>query len=53
MHLKPEPIRPVPERTVQVTRAAFQKGNITLRMRDDLGGLFEDSAFTELFPMRG
>ncbi|NUB14770.1 IS1182 family transposase [Azospirillum brasilense] len=53
MCLKPEPIGPVPERTVQVAKAAFPKGNTALRVRDDLGGLFEDSAFAELFPSRG
>lgn len=53
MCLKPEPIGPVPERTAQVAKAAFPKGNAALRVRDDLGGLFEDSAFAELFPSRG
>jgi Transposase and inactivated derivatives len=53
MCLKPEPIGPVPERTVQVAKAAFPKGNTALRVRDDLGGLFEDCAFAELFPSRG
>jgi transposase len=36
-----------------VARAAFPKGNIYLRMRDELGRLYEDEAFAALFPQRG
>ena len=42
MCLKPMPIGPVPERTAQVAKAAFPKGSAALRMRDELGGLFDD-----------
>src|ERR687884_510939 len=34
--LKPSPIRPVPEETARVARAAFRKGNPLLKFRDDL-----------------
>src|SRR5918911_1506164 len=34
--LKPSPIRPVPEETARVARAAFRKGNPLLQFREDL-----------------
>jgi len=51
--LKPQPIGPVPEQTARVARAAFPKGNAFMRMRDELGVLWEDEDFSELFPTRG
>lgn len=51
--LKPQPIGPVPEQTACVARAAFPKGNAFMRMRDELGVLWEDEDFTDLFPRRG
>ncbi len=53
MSLKPSLIKAVPSETVRVARAAFPKGNLYLAMRDELGVLFEDSDFAELFPRRG
>ncbi len=37
MSLQPRPINPVPEQTARVARAAFRKGNVFIRMRDELG----------------
>ena len=34
----------------RVARAAFPKGNAYMRMRDELGVLYEDAAFAALFP---
>jgi transposase len=51
--LKPQPIGPVPEETVRVARAAFPKGNAFMQMRDELGVLWEDADFSEIFPTRG
>jgi transposase len=52
--LHPEPIRPVPEHTVRVARAAFPRGDNTyMRMRDEMGVIWEDEDFTPLFPTRG
>jgi transposase len=51
--LKPQPIGPVPEETARVARAAFPKGNTLMRVRDELGAIFEDEDFAELFPRRG
>jgi len=53
MSLKPEPIGPVPEETARIARAAFPKGNLYLRLRDELGTLYQDDLFTDLFPSRG
>jgi transposase len=53
MSLKPSVIGSVPAETARVARAAFPKGNLYLVMRDELGVLFEDADFAELFPRRG
>ena len=53
MSLKPEPIGPVPEETARIARAAFPKGNLYLRLRDELGTLYQDDLFADLFPSRG
>ena len=53
MSLHPEPVGPVPEETARVARAAFARGNPYIRMRDALGGLYEDAAFAPLFAARG
>ena len=39
MSLNPQPIPPVPEETILVAQAAFPKGNLYLRLRDELGVL--------------
>jgi transposase len=53
MSLHPKTIQPVPEETARVARAAFPKGNLCLILRDELGTLFSDEQFTDLFPTRG
>jgi len=53
MSLTPSIIEPVPAQTVLVARAAFPKGNLYLSMRDELGTVFEDQDFIELFSRRG
>ena len=53
MSLTPSVIEPVPDQTVLVARAAFPKGNLYLSMRDELGTLFEDADFAELFSHLG
>jgi len=35
MSLKPEPIGPIPQETARVAKAAFPKGSLFLRMRDE------------------
>src|SRR5206468_330236 len=53
MSLKPQPFAPVPELTAFVARAAFPDGNTCMRLRDELGPLYEDRDFAALFPTRG
>src|SRR4051812_34458722 len=53
MSLKPTPIDPVPEATARVARAAFRRGNPLLKLRDELGTVFADADFADLFPRRG
>src|SRR3954467_6798441 len=50
---KPTPIAPVPEETARIARAAFRKGNALLKLRDELGTIFADADFADLFPKRG
>src|SRR3954447_16489607 len=51
--LKPSPIDPVPEATARVAKAAFRKGNPLLSLRDELGAVFADADFADLFPGLG
>ena len=53
MSLKPSPIQPVPEETARVARAVFRKGNPLLSLRDELGAIFADTDFADLFPRLG
>jgi transposase len=53
MSLKPSPIEPVPEGTARVAKAAFRKGNPLLSLRDELGAIFADADFADLFPRLG
>jgi transposase len=45
--------RTIPAETVRVARRAFPKGNNYMRMRDELGSLYEDSRFAALFVHEG
>jgi transposase len=51
--LKPSSIAPVPEGTRRIARAAFRKGNPLLKLRDELGAVFADADFADLFPRLG
>jgi transposase len=53
MSLKPLPVPQVPENTAKIARAAFRKGNLYMKMRDEFGSLFTDEQFAKLFSSRG
>src|SRR2546423_13925529 len=53
MTLRAQAVYTVPEETARVARAAFPRGNVYLRMHDQLGRLFADGDFAALFPTRG
>ena len=53
MSLKPKALDLIPDETARVAHAAFPKGNIYLRIRDELGPIYKDESFVELFDARG
>src|SRR4051794_11770422 len=53
MSLHPQAHFSVPEETQRVARAAFPKGTLCLRIGDQLGLLYRDAQFADLFPTRG
>jgi transposase len=53
MSLRPQTPHSIPEETQRVAHAAFPKGTLCLRVADELGALYRDDQFAELFPTRG
>ena len=53
MSLHPRPDFKIPEETQRVAHAAFPKGTLGLRIADELGPIFRDDQFAELFPTCG
>ena len=53
MSLKPNESRSVPEETRKIAKAAFPKGNVYLWIGDELGELYADHLFNDLYPLRG
>ncbi|CAI7979615.1 transposase [Frankia sp. Hr75.2] len=53
MSLQPQPWPEVPEMTARVARAAFPRGALAIRVRDEIGELFGDEEFVSAFATRG
>ena len=53
MSLRPEPICEIPAETLRVASAAFPKGTMVTRLRDEFCTMFEDADFCALYPTRG
>ena len=53
MSLHPQEIPPVPDETRRVAQAAFPRGNVYMRIRDELGAIYDDQLLAALFPTRG
>jgi transposase len=53
MSLKPLPIGPVPQETARLAKAVFPEGSTFMKMRDELGTLYQDEMFAALFPKDG
>ncbi len=53
MSLHPQPIPAIPEETARVAHTVLPQGNVYMQMRDELGTLFQDQDFLDLFPTRG
>ena len=53
MSIQPAPIAPALDETRRVARAAFPEGNPYLTLRDQLGTIFHDDHFADLYPDTG
>src|SRR5262245_64566577 len=53
MSLKPISDYVVPERTASVARAAFPDGSLCIRIFDELGTIFQDQDFADLYSQEG
>src|SRR5437867_10222502 len=53
MSLRPTPVPPVPEATARTAHAAFPRGNLYLRLRDEFPTFFTDTDLAELFAAEG
>ncbi len=53
MTLKPNAIPPVPEMTKTVAEAAFPKANLYMQMREELGSIYTDELFVDLYSDEG
>src|SRR3979409_2284597 len=53
MSMRPRALPEVPEQTAAVAKAAFRKGTLAMRVRDELGEVFGDGAFIDAFGIRG
>lgn len=53
MSVHTQPINPVPEETARVARLAFPKGNRYLTLRDEIGTIYTDQDFADLFSTYG
>jgi transposase len=53
MSLQPMPFPDLPENTVRVAQRAFRKGNIYLTIGDEIGHIFQDEDFEDLYAVAG
>src|SRR5205085_11741359 len=53
MSLHPTPTTPGPAETARVAHAALRPDNLCLRIRDELGPIYTDEQFADLYPKDG
>ena len=53
MSMYPQELGAIPAETMRVARAAYPKGSLAMRLRDELAGIYRDEQFASLFPTRG
>jgi len=53
MSMQPQPWPDVPELTARVARSSFPKGNLAMRIREELGEVYADARFAAAFGARG
>jgi transposase len=53
MSMQPRPWPDVPELTARMARSSSRKGNLAMRIRDELGEVYADARFAAVFEVRG
>jgi transposase len=53
MTLRPQSLLPVPEATAAALYVAFPRGNLSVELRAELGTLYDDQLFADLYPPSG
>ena len=53
MSMQPRPWPDVPELTARMARASSPKGNLAMRIREELGEVYADARFAAAFGVRG
>jgi transposase len=53
MSLRPQPIGEIPAETARVARAAFPRGTVVTRLRDEFHDLYRDEDFRDFYPRHG
>ena len=53
MSMYPKALGPIPAETMRVARAAYPKGSLAMRLRDELGGIYRDEEVRSLIATRG
>jgi transposase len=53
MSMYPQAIGPIPAETARIARAANPKGTLAMWFRDELGAIYSDEEFADLYPERG
>ncbi len=53
MSMYPQAIGPIPPETIRIARAANPKGTLAMWLRDELGAIYRDEEFADLYPERG
>jgi transposase len=53
MSIKTNEVKEIPEQTKKVAKAVFKKGNIYLKVIEELGMIFSDEEFSEMFSNTG
>ncbi len=53
MSLRPEPIGEIPAETARVARAAFPRGTVVTRLREEFQHLYRDEDFRDFYPRQG
>jgi transposase len=53
MTMFPQAIGPIPEETARIAGAANPKGTLAMWLRDELGAIYTDEEFADVYPGRG